>query len=252
MRLKIFFFPLMFVISFVLAIKYVWPGVDNLMTLRDENATKSEELRVIKEKKATAEMVNNQIKKDFDGSSLIAKYLPEQKAEDRVIAELNYIASGSQISLVNMTPQEFSKKDSKAEIATDKFGNSTAATSTAQKVEEIKFFGMKLSLVGSYEKISEFFEKVSKMSIYNSIESVSIRPEDKVGENGETVNSGTLTVEVVINFGYMPKKSIEKGNISTFSASIDTETINTLKKYIYDQNIVLDSSNKGKQNPFMP
>lgn len=232
----------MLVVSLSIFIGYIWPEINNVKNINKEKNTNTQSLQDIKDKQSAIELIGAQIANDNDGKTIVYNYLPNKKVEERIIGGVNYLAVDSGVSLVNISLKNL---DSINLTDVNQKGNAV------NNANLLKFSEATISIAGDYEKIKLFINQLQQMALFNNIKSFVISKKE------ESSDSGNLSVEIIMNFGYLPSSEINNKNISNFKAELDNNTISVLKQYISQKTesiaaMISDTGNKGKANPFFP
>ena len=268
MRLKFLFFPIILVISVTIFISYIWPEIGSVKKINEDKIAKNGELQAIKEKQSAIELIGKKISDNADGEDILSNYLPQNKIEERIISGVNYLAGDANVSLVNISLS--SAKDAAALTSAAAPDPSTslapvgAAVAAVLPVDPItgqpipsstspvQTTSAKISLIGDYAKIRIFLDSLQRMPIFNTIKSVDITKQKSDNKDAGTSDSA-LSVDINVDFGYMDVAKVDSQRIENFNAGLDSQTIDSLKKYISQksQSIGSDSDAKGKANPFL-
>ena len=254
MRLKFLFFPIILVVSIAIFLGYIWPEIDNVMKANEDKLTKNVELQSIKDKQLAIESIGKKISDNTDGEKVVNDYLPENKVEERIISGINYLAGDANVSLVNIALT--SAKN--VPVATSA---STVDPITGQLVVNngaanlLQTTSAKVSVTGEYDKIRIFLDSLQRMPIINTVKTLSItKQEIKAADavEGAAVSS-VLAADIEVNFGYLAVAKVDNKQVEKFDASLDNETVDSLKKYISQKSQLIgnDSDPKSKKNPFL-
>ncbi|EKE25770.1 MAG: hypothetical protein ACD_5C00037G0007 [uncultured bacterium] len=264
MRLKFLFFPLTLIVSVFIFIGYVWPEIMNLKIANEENLKKNEELKVIEDKKDAIKRINDQIDGNTEGELLVKGYLPVNRIEEKIMTDINFLATDSSVSLINISLEDKQTKEDEAATMALSSAMLSNATGVNDKPVEIKKEGLQFTtasilFAGKYENIRIFIDQLQTMTVFNSIQSVNITKGElkKSGlmAEGEVVSNDaepSLSAEVVINFGWMNPIAINSKNISNFKSGMDNDTVSILTNYVSKKTPSTDTfgDKNGKSNPF--
>ncbi|KKQ45464.1 MAG: hypothetical protein US63_C0016G0015 [Candidatus Moranbacteria bacterium GW2011_GWC2_37_8] len=278
MRLKFLFFPLIIIISLSIFIGYIWPELENLKNANEEKISNQDALKAIKDKKTAIQTIDAQINSDSEGETIINNYLPNRKIEERILTGVNFLATDSGVSLANISLQEGSDAANKndeaqslslmplAAVVGAAANQSNQNSKDAKDVSDIQFTQTSITVSGDYDKIRLFLDQVQRMSIFNSIKSLSItsqysedetKKDTTVEANEQTSqaeSSTNLSANVVIDFGWMNTVKIDNQKIASFKAGLDNSTIAAVKQYVSQKAPGADRTgdSNGKKNPFLP
>lgn len=265
MRLKFLFFPVMIVVSLAVFFGFVWPEIDNVKTANEEKKVNTRALDDIKKRKSDINLLGNQIASSTDDKKIVNSYLPEKNAEERIVGGINYLASDAGVSLLNVSIAKSSENAlaGSTSIANEQSSSKQGSSNNAANNEAggMQFNETTISVIGEYDKIQLFIDKLQKIALFNSIKSLTIKNgteknlTNAMNNANEQVSlSKNLTAEIVIKFGYLKKYDFSN-QISSIGSEIDQETINALKLYISqkDASIISEigsAGSVGKTNPF--
>lgn len=282
MRLKFLFFPIILVISLSIFIGYIWPEIKNLQGANEEKMNNEALLGDISAKKAAIQNVGTQISNDGDGEAVIKNYLSDKRMEEKILTNVNFLATDSGISLVDISIengeeplQETDELDQDlvnsispiAAIANNiNSQNNAESNASLKKNSKLQYVSAQISANGEYEKIRLFLNQLQRISILNSVESVTIsslnveKKNDSVEDSVEVVSAEvasqvatTLNVKAVVNFGWMSLISVDQQKAAVFKPGFDKETISIVKNYISQKTPAVDTFGdvNGKKNPFL-
>ncbi len=267
MKIKILVFPAVLAISITILIAYIWPEIDALRKANGDLAGSKAILENILEKKSKMENLKNSLNQNQDKEKFVLDFLPLKKNDEGVINGINYLATNSGVSLVNLTIEE--DKNQVAVVENDPgavdskkvlFSQSSEVNANSQvnKLAEAKmqFVKSKISIVGNYENIKTFLEDLYKMEMLNSIDSILISKQEEGQSQGVKVdqNSNTLYSNIEVSFAYLPRTKIN-GDFSSpiFSqTSFDFTAYNKLNGLISRKIPKLEVGEEGRSNPFLP
>lgn len=266
MRLKTLFFPIMLVISISIFIGFIWPEISTLREVNEVNLAKKQEFEGIAAKKAAINSMGKQIA-GGDSEKIVKEYLPEAKAEERIINNVNFLATDAGVSLVNVSLTGESASTGSADTTISGVAaalnptagaeavlNSNGTSTPAVAAQTSKSVTASISVSGDYEKIRLFLGGLQHASIFNTVKSVTIAKQAEVkDEEGSVSNANTLLATAIVDFGYMLPEKVDNQKVETFKQKIDNETVETLKKYVSQKNqaIEINGGSKGRTNPFL-
>ncbi len=274
MRLKFLFFPIMLIISVSIFIGYIWPEISHVRSINEEKMANEKILEQIKEKQRDIESVGQRIASDNSGQALVKRYLPVGKTEEQIISNINYLATDAGVSLVDISlsdsMQHASVGEKNANVASAIASNINAIKtgelssiesenkSTLKDENGMRFLEAKISISGDYQKAKLFLDQVQHVSLYNEIKSLTIAGPRKVADAAVDVatpiDDGSVSMEVILEFGYMKFFSLSNQRVSKFKPELDIETMEALKSYISTRSAsggIDNEGSKGKANPFL-
>ena len=268
MRLKFLFFPVMIIISLSLFIGYVWPEITDLRMANDQKIVNQQALQDINNKKAAVDKVGSQITDDAAGTSFVNNYLPNTKVEERILSGINFLASDSSVGLINVSLKDAVNASNAPSTQLQGFGlvspasvdvNAVQTTATSQSAtqaaaDSLQFTEATLSISGNYDDIRLFIDQLQRMTILNSIRSVTISSSSSDDDSNAKVDPSILSAVVIVDFGYLDPVKIDARKVANFKPDMDSDTMKVLQQYVSqkapDANSGGDSN--GKTNPFLP
>lgn len=264
MQLKSLFFPIMLGASLLVFVIYIWPEISKIKLINEERMNSENTLKSIEGKKVAVGLLNDQISKAAGDKNILYDFLPNKKVEERIIAGVNYLASDSQVSLLDISLKEIASKSKSIEENQNISPDGSIIDETGENVnvpqkDEALFDEATIKISGDYEKIKLFIDQIQRMALFNKIKSFNIYTKEVVGNNvaGEaTPGQMVILADVIVNFGYFKQATINVGSLDNFQSEIDVDTIKTLKEYI-SQKIAsslpqVGIGDQGKRNPFLP
>lgn len=255
----------MLVLSVAIFIGYVWPEIDTVKTINQQYITNASALKLAKDKQAAINQIGDQLKNDSDTSSLITTYLPTSKVEERIISGVNYLATDSGVSLVNMSLQDASadsqidSSSSPAVAAAPAIAEPVAAMpgaadvpvaapAASSRISDVKLSEARITVNGEYDKLRIYFDQLERMPLYKTIKSLDIK--QAAAQDGGT--SSTLSADLVVDFGYIAPVKVNSAKLEAFKPGLDMGTISDLKNFTSQKIPAVNASGAGKTNPFLP
>lgn len=247
MKLKILIIPLLILAIIVFSIWFLAPAyfsVKDTKAKLDEVVAKNED---IKNKLETAKRLNQELLSKGEEQKIISVYLPENKEEEGVINYFDDLVRRE--GMLTLGFALASKENLQSAIPLDPLTGMALETSSDPSVQ---YMNAKFKVLGTYEKIRDFMEKLSKLKRFNEISTLKIS-KDVSSENESGASSG-LIVEATAGFGYLEKiKNISDiDNKALISGKFDLSTIDYIKSNKNTEISELTPDAAGKANPFMP
>ncbi|EKE19541.1 MAG: hypothetical protein ACD_8C00143G0013 [uncultured bacterium] len=258
MRLKTLFFPIVLVISFFIGFGYVWPEA---MKIKDMNEKKIEKQKTLENIEAKKRLILQAKEKMSSGDLgvFVKDYLPERRIEEKIISNISYLASDSNISLLDISMTDSGKSQSKPAVAESNATTISGMGSGIKNIDPVmESIPVKVSVSGTFQQTKVFLDGLQRLPIFNNVDSLSISKkatEKKSDENDSPAGEDSLLVDAVINFGYMGVSKISESEASSLSLNIDEETIKGLKGYVSTKEQILSPAlageKGGRTNPFL-
>jgi len=272
MRLRLLFFPLMLAISVAIVLLAIVPQWEKIKTGRVELATKQKNLSDITTKQENIGKLESYIKTNSADVEFVKAYLPEARNEERIIDGVNYLATNSGMALGNVDVEKVKSALPEVQEGTGVNVPVMGSASTEQGVEtdpaavappkpQVQLTKATINASGNYDAVMVFLTNLHKMEFFNNIESVAISTNKKEentqetqAETAESQGSQILTVEIIMNFGFLPKASMPAGsgyaNSLFLRSAFDTSAVNELKEFVSQKIPALEVAGGGKANPF--
>lgn len=251
MRLRYLLFPFAIVISLVIFFNFGWPKIDIIKNAKNKKNENIAKLADLAQKKEKVQKLKEQLVKNVVDKQTIENYLPKQNMEERVVGGINYLASDAGVALVNVSLTK----------PNEKYPNKSASSKTNSKEaeKEMQFSEATILIIGEYEKIQTFFDKLQTIPMFHSIKSLTIENKEEKTDNDKILEAEdvpsvdslkSLSVNAVVKFGFLEYSDADS-QIDKFKPSLDTETISTLKAYLSPKDAsIVGEKEKGKKNPF--
>lgn len=255
----------MLAISVTILIAYVWPEIGALMKANGDLAENKVILENILEKKSKMENLKNSLNQNQDKETFVSSFLPLKKNEEEIINGINYLATNSGASLVNMTIEEDKEQvvknepgevDSRGVLFSQSLEANAGSQVNQSAGARVRFVKSKISIVGNYENIKTFSEDLYKMEIFNSIDSILISKQESGQFKGAKIdqNSNTLYSDIEVSFAYLPRIKVS-GNFSSpifGQPAFDFTAYNKLSSLVSKKIPKLEVGGEGRSNPFLP
>lgn len=259
MRLKTLFFPIVLVISFFIGFGYIWPEAMKIKEMNEKKIEKQKTLENIEAKKRLILQAKEKMSSG-DLGVFVREYLPERRIEEKIISNISYLASDSNISLLDISMTDSGKSQSKTVAVENNAiamgGIGAGVVKSADPV--IESIPVKISVSGTFQQTKVFLDGLQRLPIFNNVDSLSISKKPVVkssDENDSSAGEDSLLVDAVINFGYMGVSKISESEASSLNLNIDEETVKSLKGYVSTKEQVLSpvlvGEKGGRTNPFL-
>lgn len=275
MRLKFLFFPVMLIISISIFFGYVWPEINTARETNQEYLKDQDLLRQASEKESAFGSVSEKIKQDPDVIQTVVGYLPQKRSEEQIVNNINFLATSLNITLANigLADSSLNATNQQSPLNTDAGIVATSSTavnaqtnkntpSSINQESNVRYTEATITVSGSYEKLSSFFDQLQHSGMYNKVKSLTIsinkstdagtKTTDASGKviDVKTNNSQLLTAIGVVNFGYLSPVKFDNKMASTFQPSFSSDSIQFLKKYVAQKSQGINIGEAGKPNPF--
>jgi hypothetical protein len=254
MSLKYLFFPIILIVAAVTFWLFVWPAIMSLQTINAEYKVSQQELLAVQERKTALETLSAQIKSGEKNGALAISYLPAQKAEEKIIGQINYIAGESKIFLNNLQLTKIAE-------STPIVANLTPVNVGIAGAEPVAIAPVvantqaTVTVAGDYDNLKVFFDGIRRMPLFNSIKSLEIISAEKNSTDPAVKKvEYVIAAKLVIDFGYLSQVKVDNNSLKIFEPTIDTKVLDSLVEYTTKTipNIETGDSVVGVVNPFLP
>jgi len=246
MKLKILIIPLLILIIIVFSIWFLMPtyfAVKDTKVKLDEATAKNED---IKNKLETAKSLNQELLSKGEEQKILNVYLPENKEEEEVINYFDDLVRREGMLAVGLA---LSPKENPQPIVP--VDPSTGVALEASSDPAVQYMNATFKVAGTYEKVRDFMEKLSKLKRFNEISALKISKD--VSQENESGASNSLIVDATAGFGYLEKiKNVSDINNSALvSGKFDLSAIDYIKNNRNTEISGLTPDTAGKSNPFV-
>ncbi len=244
MKLKIFILPFFLVMILVLSIGYIKPDFDTIFEKKAEIDTQNTSLKDMDSVLNNISTLNNSLDSNAESEQFMLHYLPYTMNQDQTIDAFGFLASQSGLVVSDM---DLKKIDEVANttIAPD---GSIAENAVTNKAKTFQLTG---SVLGTYENIKAFYDRLAHISRFQNIQSFSIEKKIETASPQDKGAVSDLKGTFVVAYGYLPKKPVLSAlNIPIFLKSeLNFSSVALLKEKMTDTPI-LGKDQVGKPNPF--
>lgn len=257
MRLKMFFFPSMLIISVSLAVGFVQPLYQDYLKAKQDNVAKMRELEGIEKSMNSVRGLADDLAKNSSKVEAVNQYFPQSPKEDEVLNTVNYLASSSGVLLSDVTME---KEAASLPVAPVAAGEATMDPNKKQAEEKVplsvKFFTVKISVAGEYDKIQMFVDSLQKSRFYVSVAAYEVGKNEKSttdDPNGKEKNEKILLGNIVLRVGYSASlKNATYANINFESPTVDFSVLDDIASASSQSVPALNLPGDGRNNPFLP
>jgi hypothetical protein len=264
MKIKILIVPFMICLIIVLMIWVIYPAFtnpaskDGLLEKMTTSKTEKERLDKMNNKSQNSDSLYSVLSSGSAKKDVIMKYVPEKAKEEEIIDNLNYIATSEGLAVIDLSvsvgknspvvPVDPAINKAMAAPQLDASGNPIIIIpKPSASVLTIKY-----SVIGSYDKIKNVFEKIYKLERFNKANSIEISKPSSKDEKVEVGDS--LQVDAEFSFSYLKKiSSIQDLENPVFlSSQYDMSIADKIQS---EKNVSipgLPSEASGRGNPFLP
>lgn len=243
MRFKVLIPPLLVVMMLILVVWYIKPAFDVLLEKKADVLTKETKLEKAKTTINNVGSLNSSLDTERDFEGMVSRYLPNMLNQEQVIDAFNFLATQSGVVIMKMELKQPIRSQVAPKEEVGGAANTPKAISLA--VQTFTFSG---SVVGTYENIKEFFDRLAHMERFQKITLFSIAADSNVRPVDINHLVGTFETE----FGYLPLNPVvAAADMSVFS-STEFDFTNASKLLEQATSVIppSETGQAGKPNPF--
>lgn len=244
MKLKILILPFFLVMILILSIGYIKPDFDVIFGKKAEIDTRNASLKDMDSVLNNISTLNNSLDSNAESEQFMLNYLPYAMNQDQTIDAFGFLASQSGLVVSDM---DLKKIDEVANTTIALDGSIIDDTATSKA----KTFQLTGSVLGTYESIKAFYDRLAHISRFQNIQSFSIEKKIDTASPQDKGTVSDLKGTFVVAYGYLPKKSVLSAlTIPIFLQSeLNFSGVALLKEKITDTP-TLGKDQVGKPNPF--
>jgi hypothetical protein len=255
MKIKLLFAPSIVVIIIIILIWQIYPtltdpiGKSGVLEKMAELKKEKENLSAIQGKSEKVHELATELNSSSmsSGKTLVADFLPDSIKEYEIIDNLNYLVLKEELQGLDISvaqPEGSSALLTQADLS----GN----VNSPQAVEiKATTFKVNFSVLGSYEKIKDIFQKIDGLRRFNRVLDLKILQADPNSKD----NYGNLRAVATLEFAYLKESGSFSSvdDVSIAKTEFDQEAMdNIAKKKDVPLLPDLQIDQKGKPNPFIP
>lgn len=248
MRLKILIPPFLIVMILILAIGYIKPDFDVLQTKKVDIIAKETAVANVDTVVANIASLNDSLDTGQNFEKFAYRYLPDTQSQEQVIDTFNFLVAQSGMIITKMDLKQ--SQVVAAPVIVDESGviSDVSATPPLSVVKTFTFSG---SVVGSYENIKAFFDRLAHMERFQKVNFFSIAAE-KIDQSAEAPDTNRLVGTFEAEFGYLPAEPIASALIMPIflRSKFDFSDVNKLLEQTANTVPTLEKGQTGKPNPF--
>lgn len=242
MHLKILIFPFFSLLTFILIVGFMKPDFDLIFEKKNALTSQNKDVESASVLVSHITNLNNSLDSNQDIETTLFEYLPRTVDHDSLIDAFNFLALDSGLVVSGIALDQ-----SLVRNIADTPLQSPSEETTKKEAETFTFNG---SVVGSYESIKLFIDRLTHIDRFQKIQSISL----EANTSAESTNLGQLKGLVTIQYGYLKDSRVDSALNVPFlnkdQASFDISSIDRIK----DQSTNIPSLvhiESGRTNPFM-
>lgn len=260
MSLKILVLPTFIIIELIVVILYVKPNADAILEQRAQIDSESEALAKVDAVRENVQSIAQSLKSRTDTVRFVQAYYPEVLDEERVIDLFNYLAQQSGVIVAKVAIQQKAVAAPEGSSYQD-FLNAGLTPEQATIQEEAaqaaipKSYTGRVSVVGEYANIKDFFSRVRHADRIQRVREYSVEAkasEKKNEEDAPAQPSTVLAGELEVEFPYVKKQRAQSVlNDPLFQTNtFDFAPADRVVNYVTSPLPKLEPGAAGRTNPF--
>lgn len=253
MSLKLILFPGILIISLTIIFGYIRPDIITILEKRATEAAKRSDLAKVESIETNVQTLSQSIRARQETEHLVQRYLPLAVDQERAVDMVNFLAQQSGVVVTSLYIKDSTPPPSvNVQPITTLAGEGEVVTMPDAAPEPPKSYAVQVTVLGVYENIRSFFERLHRTDRLHQTELMAIkRPIDRPQQNlPESFLEGVLTLDLKY---YPEKRSGNALNQPLFAeSSLDFGAANTLADFINSPVGDLVQPAVGRVNPFEP
>lgn len=278
MNVKMLLFPLSLVIAIAVGVFWIQPALTEVLDKRATVDVANQNLQQVQTIAANVAVLSRNLDDNTDREQLIVTYFPKAQDDERMIDVSNFLASESGILLSSvkmelmkseLVQSAAARQSAQSEIKEVGEVSPTSAAATAvalapaltlvQSSPETRMRAedVTLSVLGRYEQIKMFLEKLYRSNRLNQFRAISIQtPSQSSGNQSEgatAISSDILQGTFTVRFSFLPVASLDEGTyVPIFEkTAFDFKVADDLQGMITSVVAPLDVTPSPRSNPFV-
>jgi len=249
MKLKLLIAPLLVVAIIIMAIWVIAPSYKGLQAQKETLKLTQQKLSNVQEKNRQAAKLRQDFAQSAEQKDLIFKFLPANPQEELLIGNLNSLAIGEGLAVNNLSVAA----DTGISVPVAP-ANVNAGAETSVAAPSLATVTINAGVLGPYEKIKSFVNKLSTLKRYNNITAMKISRPASSTSGGTTAPASNLQADITVDFAYLAdNNTVVNANSGIFSSGkFDTSVIEQIKNKLSTDIAEISVGATGKANPFLP
>lgn len=244
MRLKVLIPPFLIVMTLILLIGFIKPDLDVLQAKRADILAKGVMVANIDMIIANAGALNSSLDTAQNFEKFAYRYLPSTQNQEQVVDAFNFLATQSGMVITKMEL----KQPLSQNVALIEGSAELSGMPVTPSLSEVKTFVFTGSVVGSYENIKAFFDRLTHMERFQKVNLFSIEIDPGIQPPDTNRLIGTFETE----FGYLsPVQKVSALDVPIFLRSeFDFSNVSKLLEQSTSAVPTLEKGQTGRPNPF--
>jgi hypothetical protein len=262
MSLKLLILPTFIILSLVIAIGYIKPEVDTILSRRDEIVAQKEALTRVDAVAQNIRSLDQALDARRETENFVLKYFPRSLDEERVVDMLNYLAqqSGVIVTEIIVTENPLVRPDVAAMASADGGTDPAAldpASVAAFEASLPRTYTAKATVFGAYPNLKDFFSRVYRTDRLHATRQFVVTYREKEDANTEEdallgIQENFLLGTLETDFAYKTEKraGIALTNPLFQTSSFNFSAADRLIDFVTSPLPPLEADPAGKSSPF--
>lgn len=262
MSLKILILPTFIILEVIIAIGYIKPNVDAILTKQDEIVAAKDALARVDSIVANIQAIGRSVSSRSEAVSFIEKYYPKSLDEERVVDMFNFLAQQSGIIVTGVTVVEDPELRVADNVYNDAINNGLTPEEATLKAQAAtlaapKSYTAKVTVLGAYANIKDFFTKIYHADRLHATEEFTVEyrkqdPNKAEEEAALGIQNNFLIGTLRAKFPYVGDQHTGDAlNDPLFqSTAFDFKPAEQAISFVTNPLPMLESGTGGRTNPF--
>ncbi|MDO8566135.1 MAG: hypothetical protein Q7S04_03060 [Candidatus Moranbacteria bacterium] len=244
MRLKVLIPPFLIVMILILSIGFIKPDIEVLQAKKTDILVKKTMVANVDAVIADIGTLNSSLDAKQDFEKFVYRYLPSTQNQEQAIDAFNFFAMQSGVVITKMDL----KQPLVQNMLSEEGNGETSDLSQKPALSVAKTFTFSGSVIGSYENIKAFFNRLVHMERFQKISFFSIATDT----NTESLDTSHLVGEFETELGYLPPEPLATAiNTPIFlNSQFDFSNVSKSLERVTGAMPVLEKGPTGRPNPF--
>ena len=245
MKLKLLFVPVVIIILGIVTVGIILPKVFEAKDSSEKLKKAEQDLAQTVDKINRINILSQELSANTEKQNILLRYIPASRQEEIFVNNLESIASAQGVTLTKLSLSS-KAEEIKGEAINDLDGTAKLQLASNNK---LKTANVDVMIVGNYEQIKSFLEKVRSMQRFADVLSLKILKGEEIAD----ADPNRLNAEMTIGFGYMEEINIANASSDMlsggkFNMSVIDKIANNAKTEFSDVTV----GQAGRTNPFLP
>ena len=262
MSLKILILPTFIILEVIIAIGYIKPNIDAILAKQIEIQTAKDDLSKVDSVIGNIQTIGRSIASRPEAVNFVEKYYPKALDEERVVDMFNFLAQQSGIIVTGFSAMEDPEVRVGDAVYNDAINNGKTPEEATLMAEAAtlaapRSYTAKVTVIGAYSNIRDFFSKIHHSNRLHEIDEFSIEyrkqdPNKAEEEAALGIQSNFLIGTFEAKFPYVGEQRTGNAlNEPLFqSPAFNFKTAEQAISFVTDPLPPLESGQGGRENPF--